>query len=150
MRAAELELLLSDGRSHPHKGRIIVAGRDVDVKTGTITVLGLFPNPGNLLRPGQFAKVRAVTEVRRDAVLIPQRAVNELQGLYQVAVVGADGKATIRTVKLGARAGSLWIVEEGLAAGENVVVEGFSRVKNGEAVKATTMATVQDDAKGGA
>jgi membrane fusion protein (multidrug efflux system) len=134
MRNAELELVLSDGRVHPHKGRITVAGRDVNVKTGTITVVGLFPNPGNLLRPGQFAKVRAVTETRRAAVLIPQRAVNELQGTYQVAVVGPDMKVEVRTVKMGARAGSNWIVDEGIAAGERVVIEGFSRVKNGQPV----------------
>jgi membrane fusion protein, multidrug efflux system len=136
MRNAELELLLSDGNVHPHKGRITVAGRDVNVKTGTITVVGLFPNP----RPGQFAKVRAVTDVRRAAVIIPQRAVNELQGVYQVAVVGPDSKAEIRPVKLGARAGSNWIVEEGVSAGDQVVIEGFSRVKNGQPVTPKTAA----------
>ena len=136
MRSAELELVLSDGRTHPHKGRITVSGRDVGVKTGTITMVGLFPNPGNLLRPGQFAKVRAVTDIRRAAVVIPQRAVNELQGVYQVAVVGPDGKAEVRPVKMGARVGSNWIVEAGLAAGERVVIEGFARVKNGQAVVA--------------
>jgi membrane fusion protein (multidrug efflux system) len=134
MRNAELELVLSDGSVHPHKGRIALSGRDVDVKTGTITVIGLFPNPNNLLRPGQFAKVRAVTEVRKGAVLIPQRAVNELQGIYQVAVIGAGNKAEIRPVKLGARVGTMWIVEEGLGAGERVVIEGFSRVKDGQPV----------------
>ena len=134
MRNAELELVLSDGSVHPHKGRITVAGRDVNVKTGTILVVGLFPNPGNLLRPGQFAKVRAVTNVRRGAIVIPQRAVNELQGVYQVAVIGEGNKAEVRTVKMGARVGTNWIVEEGLGAGERVVVEGFSRVKNGQAV----------------
>ena len=134
MRKAELELVLSDGHVHPHKGRIAISGRDVNVKTGTITMVGLFPNPGNLLRPGQFAKVRAVTDVRRAAVVIPQRAVNELQGVYQVAVVGADNKADVRPVKLGARVGSNWIVEEGLNAGEQVVIEGFSRVKDGQPV----------------
>ncbi|HVG25621.1 MAG TPA: efflux RND transporter periplasmic adaptor subunit [Thermoanaerobaculia bacterium] len=134
MRNAELELLLSDGSVHPHKGRITVSGRDVNVKTGTIAVVGLFPNPGNVLRPGQFAKVRAVTDIRRAAVIIPQRAVNELQGVYQVAVVGADNKAQVRPVKLGARVGSSWIVEQGVSAGEQVVVEGFSRVKSGQPV----------------
>ena len=134
MRKAELELVLADGSAHPHKGRITVSGRDVNVKTGTITVVGLFPNPGNVLRPGQFAKVRATTDVRKAAVIIPQRAVNELQGVYQVAVVGADNKAEVRPVKLGARVGSNWIVEEGLNAGEHVVIEGFSRVKNGQQV----------------
>lgn len=134
MRSAELELVLSDGTMHPHKGRITVSGRDINVKTGTIQVVGLFPNPGNVLRPGQFAKVRAVTEVRRGAILVPQRAVNELQGIYQVAVVGADNVAVVRPVKLGARIGTMWIVEEGIAGGERVVIEGFSRVKSGEPV----------------
>lgn len=136
MKSAELELVLSDGSTHPHKGHITVAGRDIDVKTGTIQVVGLFPNPNNLLRPGQFAKVRAVTEVRKNAVLIPQRAVNELQGVYQVAVVGPDSKAEVRPVKMGARIGSNWIVDSGVAAGERIVVEGFSRVKDGQVVAA--------------
>lgn len=134
MKSAQLELVLSDGSIHAHKGRIGMSGRDVNVKTGTISVIGLFPNPGNHLRPGQFAKVRAVTGMRRAAVLIPQRAVNELQGTYQVAVVGTGNLAEIRPVKLGARAGSLWIVEGGVAAGEQVVIEGFSRVKDGQPV----------------
>jgi membrane fusion protein (multidrug efflux system) len=136
MRKAELELVLSNGSVHPHKGRIAISGRDVDVKTGTITVVGLFPNPNNLLRPGQFAKVRAVTSIHKAAVLVPQRAVNELQGMYQVAVVGADNKASIRQVKMGARVGSDWIVDDGICAGERVVIEGFSRVKDGQLVAA--------------
>ena len=134
MRNAELELVLSDGSVFPQKGHIALSGREVDVKTGTITVIGLFPNPGNLLRPGQFAKVRATTGVRRGAILIPQRAVNEMQGIYQVAVIGPDNKAEVRAVELGARVGTMWIVEKGLSAGETVVIEGFSRVKNGEKV----------------
>lgn len=146
MRKAELELVLSDGTVHPHKGRIAVAGRDVNVKTGTIMVVGLFPNPGNLLRPGQFAKVRAVTEVRKGAVLIPQRAVNELQGVYQVAVIGANNVAEVRPVKLGERVGAMWIVENGLAAGERVVIEGFSRVKDGQPV--TPKETAEGSAQG--
>lgn len=136
MHNAELQLVLSDGSVYPHKGRITIAGRDVNVKTGTINVVGLFQNPNNLLRPGQFAKIRAVTEVRRQAVLIPQRAVNELQGVYQVAVVGADNKASVRPVKLGARVGPNWIVDEGIAPGERVIIEGFSRVKDGQTVVA--------------
>ena len=134
MRKADLELVLSDGSVHPHKGHITVAGRDVSIKTGTIAVVGLFPNPGNVLRPGQFAKVRAVTDVKKAAVIIPQRAVNELQGVYQVAVIGNGNVAEVRPVKLGARVGSNWIVEEGLRAGEQVVIEGFSRVKDGQPV----------------
>jgi RND family efflux transporter MFP subunit len=136
MHNAELELVLSDGTVYPHKGRIAIAGRDINVKTGTISVVGLFANPNNLLRPGQFAKVRAVTEVRRAAILIPQRAVNELQGNYQVAVVGPDNTADVRPVKLGARVGPNWIVEEGVASGERVIIEGFSRVKDGQPVVA--------------
>jgi membrane fusion protein (multidrug efflux system) len=134
MRGAELELVLSDGSVFPHKGHIALSGREVDPKTGTITVIGLFPNPGNLLRPGQFAKVRATTDVRRGALLVPQRAVNEMQGVYQVAVIGADNKAEVRAVETGDRVGTMWVIEKGLAPGERVVVEGFSRVKNGQAV----------------
>ncbi|HEX8412197.1 MAG TPA: efflux RND transporter periplasmic adaptor subunit [Thermoanaerobaculia bacterium] len=134
MRDAELELVLADGSVFPHKGRIALSGRDVDVKTGTITVVGTFPNPGNLLRPGQYAKVRATTDVRRGALLVPQRAVNEMQGISQVAVIGAGNIAEVRRVKTGARSGSLWIIEEGLEPGERVVVEGFSRVKDGQVV----------------
>jgi len=134
MRGAELELILADGTVFPHKGRIALSGREVDVKTGTITVVGIFPNPGNLLRPGQFAKVRATTGVTRGALLVPQRAVNELQGLQQVAVIGPGNVAEVRPVKVGARSGSLWIIEEGLKPGERVVVEGFSRVKDGQPV----------------
>jgi membrane fusion protein (multidrug efflux system) len=137
MRNAELELVLADGSVFPQKGHISLSGRDVDVKTGTITVVGLFPNPGNLLRPGQFAKVRAATSTHRGALLVPQRAVNEMQGIYQVAVVGADNKADVRTVKLGDRIGSMWLVEEGVQPGERVIVEGFSRVKPGMVVHPT-------------
>jgi membrane fusion protein (multidrug efflux system) len=129
LRNADLDLVLADGSTYEHKGRIALSGRDVSVKTGTITVIGLFPNPGNRLRPGQYAKVRAVTDVRKNAVLVPQRAVNELQGTYQVAVIGAGNKADVRTVKVGPRVGTDWVIEEGVSAGEQVVTEGFSRVK---------------------
>jgi membrane fusion protein (multidrug efflux system) len=137
MRSAELELVLSDDSVFPRKGRIALSGRDIDVKTGTITVIGLFPNPGNLLRPGQFAKVRATTNVHRGALLVPQRAVNEMQGVYQVAVIGADNKAEVRPVETGDRVGTMWVIEKGLALGERVVVEGFSRVKTGQLVTPT-------------
>src|SRR5882724_2929695 len=129
-----LELVLSDGTVFPQKGHVLFAGRQVDVKTGTITSVALFPNPGNLLRPGQYAKVRAVTEVKKGAILVPQRAVNELQGGYQVAVVGSDDKAEVRTVQPGERVGKLWVIDSGLKPGDRVVVEGFTRVKSGEAV----------------
>ncbi|HSS51913.1 MAG TPA: efflux RND transporter periplasmic adaptor subunit [Thermoanaerobaculia bacterium] len=132
-----LELVLVDGSVFPHKGHILFAGRQVDVKTGTISMVALFPNPGNLLRPGQFAKVRAVTEVKKGAILVPQRAVNELQTGYQVAVVGSDDTAEIRTVQAGQRVGKLWVIDSGLQPGDRVVVEGFSRVKSGAKVKPT-------------
>jgi membrane fusion protein (multidrug efflux system) len=131
MRNAELELILADGSVFPHKGHIALSGREVDVKTGTITTVGLFPNPGNVLRPGQFARVRAVTSVRHNAVVVPQRAVNEMQGLQQVGVVGPDGVVSIKTVKAGERVGSDWIIADGLQPGDRVIVEGFARVKSG-------------------
>ncbi len=130
-----LELVLANGTVFPHKGRVLLAGRQVDVKTGTIITIGLFPNPGNLLRPGQYAKVRAMTQLKKGAILVPQRAVNELQGSFQVAVVGSDDTAEIRTVQAGERVGSLWVIDSGLQPGDRVVVEGFSRVKSGAKVK---------------
>jgi membrane fusion protein (multidrug efflux system) len=136
-RANNLELVLTDGTTFPQKGRILFEGRQVDVKTGTITSVAAFPNPGNLLRPGQYAKIRAVTELKKGAILVPQRAVNELQGAFQVAVVGSDDKAEIRTVKPSDRIGKLWVIDSGLSPGDRVVVEGFSKVKSGATVKPT-------------
>jgi membrane fusion protein (multidrug efflux system) len=138
-RAAEesqlaLELVLADGSHYPNKGSFSFADRQVDVKTGTLRLQGLFPNPGNILRPGQFARVRAVTKTRRGALLVPQRAVTELQGGYQVAVVGKDNKIEIRPVKVGERIGPQWIIEAGLKPGERVVAEGIQRVKAGMTV----------------
>lgn len=132
-----LELILGDGSVYPHKGRFVLADRQVDPSTGTIRVMAEFPNPTHLLRPGQFGRVRAVTRVVRGALLIPQRAVTELQGTYQVAVVGADKKAAIRPVQLGARFGSMWIVESGLAAGDTIVAEGVHKVRDGAPVHPT-------------
>jgi membrane fusion protein (multidrug efflux system) len=131
MRNADLDLILADGSVFPHKGHIALTGREVDVKTGTIATVGLFPNPGNVLRPGQFAKVRAVTNVQHAAILVPQRAVNEMQGMQQVGVVGPDDKVSIRAVKTGERVGSDWVIDSGLQPGDKVIVEGFSRVKSG-------------------
>ncbi len=133
-RISRLELVLSDGTVFPHPGRLMFTDREVDVKTGTIGAVGLFPNPGNLLRPGQYAKVRAETGIDRGALLVPQRAVAELQGGFQVAVVGLDDKADVRNVQVGQRIGSLWVVDRGLKPGERVVVEGFSRAKSGTLV----------------
>ena len=129
-----LQLILADGALYPHKGTFSMADREVDVKTGTLRLQGLFPNPGNILRPGQFARVRAITTTRKGALLVPQRAVTELQGSYQVATVGNDNEVSIRPVKVGERVGTEWIIEEGLKPGEKVVAEGTQRVKAGMTV----------------
>jgi membrane fusion protein (multidrug efflux system) len=129
-----LQLVLSDGSVFPHRGRPILVGREVDVKTGTIQLAGAFPNPGNVLRPGQYAKVRVAVDVKKGAILVPQRAVSELQGSYQVAVVGADNKVTIKVVKVGPLEGSLWVIEEGLKPGDRIIVEGLQRVRSGMTV----------------
>jgi membrane fusion protein (multidrug efflux system) len=131
----ELELILSDQSSYPEKGSFFFADRQVDPKTGAIRMAGIFPNPGNVLRPGQYGRVRAVTATRSDALLVPQRAVSELQGSYQVAVVGGDHKIEMRTVKVGERSGPLWVIEDGLKAGETVVVEGTQKIKPGAVVQ---------------
>jgi membrane fusion protein (multidrug efflux system) len=131
MRNAALELVLADGSTFAQKGHIALSGREVDVKTGTITTIGLFPNPGNILRPGQFAKVRAVTSVQHAALLVPQRAVNELQGTDQVAVLDSNNVVAIRAVTVGPRVGSEWVIENGLNPGDRVIVEGFAKVKSG-------------------
>lgn len=133
-RFGELQLVLADGSVFPHPGKLIFTDRQVDVKTGTIVAVGLFPNPGNLLRPGQYGKIRAETALDKGALLVPQRAVNELQGGYQVAVIGADNKADVRNVQAGQRIGNLWVIDHGLHPADRVVVEGFSRVKTGVVV----------------
>jgi membrane fusion protein, multidrug efflux system len=130
----ELELILSDGSTYPEKGSFFFADRQVDPKTGAIRMAGIFLNPGNVLRPGQFGRVRAVTATKSDALLVPQRAVSELQGSYQVAVVGGANKIEMRTVKVGERSGTQWIIEDGLKAGEFVVVEGTQKIKPGAVV----------------
>jgi RND family efflux transporter MFP subunit len=129
------ELILADGSIYPHKGTGLLANRQVDVSTGSIQIVCSFPNPQNFLRPGQFGRLRAAPEVRRGALLVPQKAVSELQGSYQIAVVGSDNKVTIRAVKAGDRVGPMWIVEGGVKPGEQVVVEGLQKVQNGATVK---------------
>ncbi|MGH9763960.1 MAG: efflux RND transporter periplasmic adaptor subunit, partial [Blastocatellia bacterium] len=128
-RNTELELILSDGTTYARKGKFYVADRNIDQKTGAIRLVGLFPNPGNTLRPGQYAKVRAITSTKKGALLVPQRAVSELQGTYRVDVVEPDNKVSVRTVKLGDRIGSMWIIDDGLKAGENVIVAGMEKVR---------------------
>jgi len=134
----QLELILADGTNYPQSGSFYFADRQVDQKTGAIRLAGIFPNPGNVLRPGQYGRVRAVTATKPAALLVPQRAVSELQGSYQVAVVGADNKIEMRTVKVGERSGSQWVIEDGLKAGETVVVEGTQKIKPGAVVNPKT------------
>jgi membrane fusion protein, multidrug efflux system len=144
----ELELILADGTVFPHKGHIEFADRQVDVRTGTIRVAGQFPNPGNLLRPGIFAKVRVLVGIQKGALLVPQRAVTELQGSYQVAVVGNDGIVHIRSVKTGQRVGQLWVIEDGVKPGEQVIAEGIQKVKEGMKVAAKPVTATKTEAAG--
>jgi RND family efflux transporter MFP subunit len=125
------ELILADGTIYPHIGAFEFADREVDVKTGAIRVAGLFPNPGNNLRPGQYARVRFSIRTTEGALLVPQRAVNELQGSYQIAVVDHDSKVNIRLVTVGDKVGNQWIVSTGIKPGERVVAEGVQKVRQG-------------------
>lgn len=129
-----LELVLSDGTTYPHTGTFFVADRQVDSKTGAIRMAGIFPNPDNLLRPGQYGRVRAITSTKEGALVVPQRSITELQGTYQVAVVGDDNKVSIRTVKVGDRVGSMWVIVDGLKQGEKVVAEGTQKIGPGATV----------------
>ena len=135
-RGPTLELILEDGALFPEKGKAVVLDRGVNVKTGTLTVKGYFPNPRNVLRPGQYAHIRAELGVLSGALVVPQRAVTEMQGTSRVALAGADGKAEIRRVDMGPRMGDLWVVEKGLRAGENVIVSGLQYVRPGTPVVA--------------
>lgn len=143
-----LELILGDGTLYRQHGRALLVNREVDSRTGTIQVRGEFPNPGNVLRPGQYARIRAITQLRKGALLIPQASVSELQGVYQVAVISPENKVEIRTVKLGPQFGDMWVVDSGLQVGERVVVDGLQRVKGGMTVAPTpfkdTQANVTD------
>jgi len=131
----ELHLILADGTTYSRPGRAAALDRQVDVTSGTVLARAIFPNPGNLLRPGQYAKVRAVVEVKKNALLVPQRAVQDVQGIRQVAVVRPDDTVDIRTVKVDVQVGSLWTVTEGLKPGERVIVEGGDRVRAGQKVR---------------
>jgi RND family efflux transporter MFP subunit len=135
-RGPVLELVLEDGRVYGQPGKAAFADREVDVKTGTMTIRGFFPNPGNILRPGQYAKIRANLSVKPGALLVPQRAVTEVQGGYRVAVVGADGKAEVHAVEPGERVGDLWVIDKGVKPGEQVIVSGLQYVRPGMAVQA--------------
>src|SRR2546426_10448294 len=139
-RDIELKLILADGSVYPTQGRAAALDRQVDVTTGTVLARGTFPNPGNVLRPGQYAKVRAVVEVKKNAILIPQRAVQDVQGIQQVAIVTPDDTIEVRTVKCDVRVGSLWMITAGLKPGERVVVEGGDRVRAGQKVRLASSA----------
>jgi membrane fusion protein (multidrug efflux system) len=132
----DLQLVLADASAYPHRGRFYVANREIDRQTGTILVQALFPNPDGMLRPGLYAKVRAATETVRGALLVPERSVQEIQGTYQVAVVGSDDMIAMRTVKTGPQVDGLWIVDGGLKPGERVVTQGVQKVRDGIVVNA--------------
>jgi membrane fusion protein, multidrug efflux system len=137
-RDATGELIRADGKVHPNKGRFLAADREVDAKTGTIRISAIFPNPGNILRPGQYARVRVKIEERAGALLIPQRAVQELQGRNFVWVVDNANKVSQRKVTVGPRFGSDWLIEDGLKPGERIVVEGLQKVRDGVTVQPST------------
>jgi len=132
--APDVEIILADGSVYPHKGRMFLEDRQVDVGTGALRVAALVPNPGNFLRPGQYARVRSVVATHKGATLVPERAVTELQGTYQIAVLNADNTVSVRNARLGPRVAGMWVVEEGVQPGDHVVVEGLQKVRNGAAV----------------
>mgnify|MGYP000949220829 CR=1 FL=1 len=136
-----LELILVDGSTYPQQGKVAVFNRQADPTTGTFKIAALFPNPRNLLRPGQYGKVRAIMSVAKGAVLVPQRAVTEMQGKFLVAVVGADNKVEIRPVTVGDRVGSDWLISEGLKPGERVIAEGTQKVRPGMLVEVKPFST---------
>jgi membrane fusion protein (multidrug efflux system) len=146
----ELELVLADGSVYPKKGRITVVGRGVDAETGTLPLQASFPNPEGLLRPGQFGRVRLPVTTRKNAIVIPQRAVQELQGTYNVFVVSSDSVAQIRAIKTGNRVGSDWVVSEGLEPADRIVVEGLQKVRDGAKVRPTASKTPAADTTAGA
>jgi RND family efflux transporter MFP subunit len=134
VKSLDFELMLSNGEVYPHKGKFYALDRSLDVRTGSIRYEVTFPNPGHILRPGQFGKVRFVADMKKGAMVVPQEAVNELQGSYQVAVVDENNKVSIRPVKMGERIGAMWEVTEGLKPGDKVVVQGIQKAREGAQV----------------
>src|SRR6267378_7642209 len=134
IKSLDFELILGNGQAYPQKGKFYALDRNLDTKTGSIRYYVTFPNPGNILRPGQFGKVRFVADMKKGAMVVPQEAVTELQGSYQVAVVDENNKVSIRPVKMGERVGSMWEVTEGLKSGDKVVVQGWQKVREGSTV----------------
>ncbi len=147
-RQMPLTLILADGTTYPKAGEIYFADREVNQSTGAIRIAGLFPNPGNILRPGGYGKVRAATRIQKDALLIPQRAVTELQGSYQVALLDNENKVSIHPVEVGERFGPLWIIQKGLKPGDRVVAEGIQHVRAGMQVNPKPFVDQAAEAKG--
>lgn len=132
--ALDVQLELASGETYPHKGTFAAIDRGIDTQTGTLLVKFAFANPDRLIRPGQYGRVRVTAETLPAALLVPQRAIKEIQGIYQLAVVGADNKVALRTVKVGPRFGDLWVISEGIKPGEKIVAEGLQRVRDGSVV----------------
>src|SRR5216683_1878184 len=143
-----LELILADGTTYAKKGKVSFADRAVNQNTGAIRIAGLFDNPGNILRPGQYARIRAATTIRQGALLVPQRAVSELQGTYEVAVVDKENKVGIAIVKVGERVGPMWIIEDGLKPADRVVAEGVQKVRPGAPVNPKPFSPNSSEARG--
>jgi RND family efflux transporter MFP subunit len=136
VKTLNFDLILGNGEMYPHKGKFYALDRSLDPKTGSIRYYVTFPNPGNILRPGQFGKVRFVADMKKGAMVIPQEAVNELQGSFQVAVVDQNNKVSLRPVKMGERIGAMWEITEGLKPGDRVVVQGLQKAREGSIVAA--------------
>ncbi|HOB52616.1 MAG TPA: efflux RND transporter periplasmic adaptor subunit [Acidobacteriota bacterium] len=149
LRDWQFQLQLANGEMFPHVGHFWATNRQVDVRTGAILVQTRFPNPGNVLRPGGFGRIRTIVRVYPGALLVPQRAVSELQGTFQVAVVGADNKVNIRPVTVGPRIGAMWLIEEGLKPGERVVAEGVQKVRDGMPVTPKPVQVAPDKQQSG-
>jgi RND family efflux transporter MFP subunit len=147
-RRLSMELILADGTPYAHPGKIEFANRQVDQNTGTIRIAALFPNPGNILRPGGYGQVRAITRIQSGALLLPQRAVSEVQGRYQVAVLDSENKVSVRNVKVGDRVGTMWIISDGLKPGERVVAEGTEKIGPGMRVNPQPFSAQSAEAKG--
>jgi membrane fusion protein (multidrug efflux system) len=130
-----LQLILPDGTIYDHKGKIDIVGREIDTSTGTLRIRGIFPNPGNVLRPGQYSRIRTATNIDKNALWIPQRAVEELQGEYELAVLDRDNRVAFRNVRATNRVGSYWEIEQGLSANDRVVIEGLQKIKTGDRVE---------------
>jgi len=145
-KAPPLQLILTDGTTYAQKGQVIFADRQVDAKTGTIRIAAAFPNPGNVLRPGQFGRIRALTGRQPEALLIPQRAVTERQGQHLVALVGTDNKVKLQTVTIGQTVGSRYVITKGVKAGDRVIVEGLAKAPDGGTV-VPKVVTSQMDAR---